>query len=1101
MPPPERSTASDRQSYHATEPYSHTISKPKGAGLLGQQVIDFTKHTTDLSNTCPGKWLLRKQRNAARTERKLARAESATQAPDKSFVEEFLADPQTEPNWRQTTLDRLTSSEVASPVVRPRRRTNLSVFDVTLKRRTPVDAALSDTQNSTKYKPIESQMPVGVYEDHFFGVLEKDSSDADSKAWLLPHGTPGGPLAEKSSDYSPNSEEKQETTSTLPMRPDQIQATNHAIPDETVEKDESSEQWLIQPDLSTDQPLRKFSSSDKPSEPRRSTKDILQLLPKDDIDFLSASDIRATMGRSKGGHQDRTALREKLEVDFEAVHRNDHELDSMIEAQILNNQYIRRKERELLQSQKESRAQQHETIPAETAKSEPDEVKDTIRTSHKGQDTAPTSSQSASVLEMSLDFMSRWLHTGGNVFAQHFWQDPVQMSEQAQHGSSIGPFIKGILKGIQASHRAMSQVREDLAGDIPASQALLNRLRQNEAAVLSSAARAMGRTAFSADAGVNRNRVQRLQQALLTTDADYQRACETIDNMNITTHPSEALKRRLRHAAEVLHNSAKLTRAMTFGLHTRTEQLGVFSADQRGKNLAQHVLALHNTQTALSRLVERVMQAYGISAKAEAPTTPFSTESTNDQISIVPQETAITEKEKEREAERRMRNAAAEAKLSEEVNAQKAAMRGLSDDGYARLPKSVARKSFDEPNPLAHSLFRPFSLQLESLGKEVETEAATVKAAKKEKADKDLVKEVKSAYEDVYGPITVDHRQIPDADETSVEVTQDTDIIADMPPSEAASAQTRTAPSIQMLKEDEVSPTVTKSDPIAKVVNEPAVPTNPDPQVMKEDVASSTDVLPASVAAVSEPSTSSKFNEISSLATNGSAAAQDTRELFNSRVYQPSSVATQGPLSPGVNSGVGWSERTIYTYDAQSDEMFITTEDMTVASQTKEASIPLHEALATLSHPTKFLSHLPGNAEIITATPDMLVVRTTLEFPIRATRVVAAASPDNEAAKTKDEGEGWKGINPIDGTARLSPTGFVGDDLNLEKDFQERRKAAGEYHGRRSREDLDGKKKWKSEARSERKEKRKGGFGSVMKTAIVAAATCYVVGVAAELVR
>jgi hypothetical protein len=181
--------------------------------------------------------------------------------------------------------------------------------------------------------------------------------------------------------------------------------------------------------------------------------------------------------------------------------------------------------------------------------------------------------------------------------------------------------------------------------------------------------------------------------------------------------------------------------------------------------------------------------------------------------------------------------------------------------------------------------------------------------------------------------------------------------------------------------------------------------------------------------------------------------------------------------------------------------LFITTEELTTASETKAASIPLHEALATLSHPTKFLSHLPGNAEIITARSDMLVVRTTLEFPIRTTRLVASTSPDNDAAKAKDESEGWKGINPIDGTARLSPTGFVGDDLTLEKDFEERRKAAGEYHGRRNREASDTKKTWEARDKSGRKERRRGGFGGVMKTAIVAAATCYVVGVAAELVR
>jgi hypothetical protein len=133
-----------------------------------------------------------------------------------------------------------------------------------------------------------------------------------------------------------------------------------------------------------------------------------------------------------------------------------------------------------------------------------------------------------------------------------------------------------------------------------------------------------------------------------------------------------------------------------------------------------------------------------------------------------------------------------------------------------------------------------------------------------------------------------------------------------------------------------------------------------------------------------------------------------------------------------------------------------------------------------------------------------------------------------------DTEESWTpGINPIDGTTRLSPTGFVGNSVSLEREFEERRKAAGDQRAeqlrtqggvsggmdesyRKSRERiLNGQEgtlneRRREEKREERKRKKEEksdgdykrvGVGGVVKTGILAVAGCYVVGVVAELVR
>jgi hypothetical protein len=92
-------------------------------------------------------------------------------------------------------------------------------------------------------------------------------------------------------------------------------------------------------------------------------------------------------------------------------------------------------------------------------------------------------------------------------------------------------------------------------------------------------------------------------------------------------------------------------------------------------------------------------------------------------------------------------------------------------------------------------------------------------------------------------------------------------------------------------------------------------------------------------------------------------------------------------------------------------------------------------------------------------------------------------------------------INPIDGTTRLSPTGYVGPEESaeqLEKEFEARRRAAGciseGYTAQQQRKDAEG------IMRKGRKSPRKPRAGSVVKTAIWVTGMCYIAGVVSEIV-
>jgi hypothetical protein len=191
----------------------------------------------------------------------------------------------------------------------------------------------------------------------------------------------------------------------------------------------------------------------------RPTSKILSQLPKDDIDFLSADAIRASMAARKSKFSkdaQKEAARLNLEKTFEDVHKTDATVDPMVESKVINDQLMRRIER-------------HMRGPQETQQVEVDEAP-------KATGSENTISAEELALESSVDRMKRWLERGGATFSSIFWQDPAEESDV----ENVRLFFDRATVRIRKGRLTMKQVVEDLETDIPASKPLLKRLKEDE---------------------------------------------------------------------------------------------------------------------------------------------------------------------------------------------------------------------------------------------------------------------------------------------------------------------------------------------------------------------------------------------------------------------------------------------------------------------------------------------------------------------------------------------------------------------------------------------------------------------------------------------
>lgn len=226
--------------------------------------------------------------------------------------------------------------------------------------------------------------------------------------------------------------------------------------------------------------------------------------------------------------------------------------------------------------------------------------------------------------------------------------------------------------------------------------------------------------------------------------------------------------------------------------------------------------------------------------------------------------------------------------------------------------------------------------------------------------------------------------------------------------------------------------------------------------------------------------------EFASIHERESVVAMEPTRSFDNPAPESLPASTETQPAASTNSRT----YTTLVYDRDTDTMYSTTSAGTYSVEELSSSptIPIHEALSMLHFPSKFMSHLPEQFDVTRAAGDLLLIRESdgMGSKIKTTQISSEPEPKDEE---------WTRINPVDGTTRLSPTGFVGVD-----DFREDiRKEMIE--SRRQEEKERYKEKEPAGEKKTAKERKPGGTASVFKTAIVATAICYVAGVGGEVAR
>jgi hypothetical protein len=830
--------------------------------------------------------------------------------------------------------------------------------------------------------------------------------------------------------------------------------------------------------------------------PLRSTRKILSQLPEDDIDFLSADAIRASMAARKSKiskDEQKEAERHNLEKTFEDVHKMDATVDPMVESKVINDQLVRRIE---------ARMQGPQDTPQ-------------VDKAPKATSTEKSNSAEELTLESSVDRMKRWLERGGATFSSIFWQDPAEEPDVEK----VRLFFDRATAHIRKSRLTMKQVVEDLETDIPASKPLLKRLKADEK-LLDSAIHAFRQRSGSGKMQPltpNKNRaVQQLRLKYRDTDRELDNSYAKLRELSKTEaakSASPALKRRLSIAAKITQKNAHLMRYLIWSLQARLEDPNIDpSTLPNYQAVANSLLALRDTQLALSRLVERAMLVYNVVPKTiedidilcqkygvEVPTQSAP-------ISQPPESTGMSEVDK---AQLRAKIAADE-RLANEVDAQKLAMRGLSDDGYARASKPVIKTSFEERGPLAHSLFRPFGPVLESLSSGTAA-GAEAKKAEEEPAQKQhdatLVAEVEQAYEDSYEPITVGHVQLPDAAEEvrkgQESKVQKFDMLKDDPSSEAVA--------------DSANPTTSKAKFSGPYLDDYSYGTSELREkfdVCTKDHSSGVSAVPVTATASEEKFSVPGVNKGAphNVLLHGTAGqrmdsvpkAQETHKVIqgvipSTRTPNITAQAAEFPESPATSSLSASinlpTHYTILIHDPQTDKLSLTTSTTGPPRDTSPV-LPLHLAFSALDQPAKFIPYISEGLEAVTAKKDMLVLRDALDPGASSTKpFVASSAPKGNLHVLRNT------VNPIDGTTRLSPTGYASPEESeeqLKQEFDGRREMARAFAMRKDskrlrtiREEHE-----RERGKGERRGRRAAG---VIKTAIWTAAGCYVVGVLGEL--
>jgi hypothetical protein len=544
------------------------------------------------------------------------------------------------------------------------------------------------------------------------------------------------------------------------------------------------------------------------------------------------------------------------------------------------------------------------------------------------------------------------------------------------------------------------------------------------------------------------------------TNSELEKAYEALRGLVGTesvTNATGSFKRRLTTTSKMLHKNAQLLRMLIWSLQTRLEDPKIDrNILPNYKVVADNLLSLRDTQMTLMRLVDRAMLVYG----------------------VVPN---IAENDAQKVEQSEYENCddpfvrarlAADAHLINEIKAHKSPVKEIANDHLPCTPKPVTNTLLDEPSPLVHSLFRPFGPAIEKLGNKELRDLAAEKAQEEEKrklSDLRLVDEVKKAYEDTYGTITVDHRQHGSADAASKE------------PHSANNA------TFEMLKDEPVTIDFDSASAVAQDKGQVSLKHTEVPVEGLSATALNTDGVTTETA-----KESTSFNVWTEEAESLRGAEDKQVPVIDASAESAAAMESSHPTSILSTENLP-THYTIVVRDPQTDTLSITTSTTSPPRDTSPA-VPLHRALSALDNPAKFIPYITEGLEVVSAKNDILVLRDAVDSAA-STRPFETIRTSSSSSTTEDVDMGRGSTNPIDGTTRLSPTGYVGPEESaeqLEKEFQERRQAAGKMNE-------NGSKRQDQPREEPKRAKGRGGAGGVIKTAIWVAGVCYVAGVVGEI--
>ncbi|KAH8729018.1 hypothetical protein GQ44DRAFT_701444 [Phaeosphaeriaceae sp. PMI808] len=742
---------------------------------------------------------------------------------------------------------------------------------------------------------------------------------------------------------------------------------------------------------------------------------------KDDMDFLTASEIRASMGTRRSRipvNTQRKAERQDLEIAFENASQIPS-IDEAIKARIINDQHVRRKEREIRNAQ----------VAQETTK-------------------VPLEPPTEALMESSIDRMKKWLETTGATFAKQFWQDPTDDEDVTNTRLFFDKAALYLKKG-QTTTR---QISEDLAKDIPASKELLKRLKSDEETLDFAIHHLRQRSLHGTAQGLTPKKLRNIaiKYRFTDTNSELEKAyggLRELANTDCAVNATDSFKQRLATSSKVFYKNAQLLRMLIWSVQARLEDP---KADRNillnYKVVVDSLLSLRDTQMNLVRLVDQAMLIYGV--------VPISTGEVDAKDGISKSgafaggEQFAYETCDEPFIRARL---AADAHLINEIKSPRQNIQGLTEKGDSRAPESTFRADRYEPSPLAHSRFRPFGPVFEKLSNEQVTDVTTEEIKDDEKkilSDLRLVTEAKNASEDTYE--TKPKAPIPAAPESK-----------------------ETKPTGE--EEERESDFLNVNS--AAIALDPVVQTA---QKSEADRLKGTETSEAATSNVIVRSTNEdEWSSPKGLSLNSKSNLNPEAEI--SKTIAPKSQVAYLP-----------THYTILVRDPQTNTISMTVSSMGPPRDTSPI-MPLHQAISILESPASFIPFITEGLEVVSAKKDILVLRDALDLAA-STRPFKTVTKPSPIIPNEDLGDWRRAVNPIDGTARLSPTGYVGPDESpeqLEREFEERRQAAESLN---SREKLDEEKR-----PEEPKRRRRGGAGSVLKTAIWVGGICYIVGVMGEI--